>query len=208
MNNKPDHDLAKLRRLLQHAPPGLLSEDLAGEVKPLIIGCWHDLSGSEAESTIADKLWGRMEELRWEPPHVRFEIERHGGTVMGSSRAEIHYWSVNVETATAGCSTGRFRQIQPRNSPLDVKPLVEQVVREIRARTKSTSNLKWLAPDKVRVIIGKLIPADCPEQTLLGRRKRFRRLLELRLAQLGWLRVPGTAPNTFQKAGLGTGRNP
>jgi hypothetical protein len=33
------------------------------------------------------KLLGRMEEVVWEPPILSFTVERHGGTVQGSSRA-------------------------------------------------------------------------------------------------------------------------
>jgi hypothetical protein len=197
--------LEQLKRLLRQQPPGHLAEETASNVRSLLFGCWELLDGSEEEGTSADKLLSRMEDIRWEPPYIHFQIERHGGAVMGSSRAEIHDWSVNLETATAACSTGRFRQIQPRNPPLDVQRLVEEVVHEVRLRKKRTPNLKWVAPDKVRVIIGKLVPANCPEQTLLGRRKRFRKLLEPRLAQLGWHRMPGTAANTYQEAAPGTG---
>jgi len=199
MKNRKQHgELQQLKRLLHPVPSGLLAKGIAGEVESLMIRLWGHLGGSEAESTTADKLSGRIEEIRWEPPHVTFQIERHGGTVMGSSRAEIHEWIVNLDTAEANCSAGRFRQIRPRNPALDVKPLLETIVREIQAGVISP-NLKWFGAERVKVIIGKLVPADCPEQTLLGRRKRFKKVLEPRLAQLGWQRLPGTAPNIYQK---------
>jgi hypothetical protein len=196
--------LDQLKRLLPQQPSGRLAEGTASEVESLLIGCWQLLGGFKQESTSADKLFGRMENIRWEPPYVMFQIERHGGTVMGSSRAEIHDWSVNLETATASCSTGRFRQLRPHAAALDVAPLVEKVAQGIDAG-ESSPDLKWLAPDRVRVNIGQIIPDNCPKQTLQGRRRRFKQTLEPRLAQLGWYRLAGTAASTYQRKSATSG---
>jgi hypothetical protein len=58
---------------------------------------WKRLPGSYATEMAEWKL-DRMENPRWEPPIFRFEIERHGAASLGSSRAEIQTWAVNLET--------------------------------------------------------------------------------------------------------------
>jgi len=47
----------------------------------------------------ADKLLGRMEEVLWSPPDLTFSIERHGAAALGSSRAELQEWMIDVVAA-------------------------------------------------------------------------------------------------------------
>ena len=195
--NNRHYELNRLRQLLQKVPAGILPEQVAGEAESLIIACWDCLCGSEVECTTANKLSGRIEELRWQPPYVTFQIERHGGTVMGSTRAEVHDWTLNLETAEAGLSTGRFRQLTPRDPPLKVGPLVDRVVQAIGSGS-ATPDLTWLTTDKLRVNIAQMIPATV-QQTTIGRRRRFRKQLEARLAQLNWYAIAGAARNTYHK---------
>jgi hypothetical protein len=202
-NKEQDDELEQLRQLLHCAPAGVLAEGLAAQVEELIMDCWDRFEGSSAEGTTVEKLSDRMENLNWQPPDVRFEIERHGAFCCGSSRAEIHRWSVNLETGHARCGPGGFRQLRPRNPALDsnqIAKIVKAVVQAIRLNKQRSTKLKWFSSDKVQVIVGKLIPANCPQQTLAGRRRRFRDLLTKRLAEIGWTKVPSTAPNTYQKA--------
>ena len=49
------------------------------------------------------------------------------------------------------------------------------------------------------VQIGKIIPDDVAPQTLQGRRKRFSKLLEETLAEMGWQKVTGPH-HTYEKA--------
>jgi hypothetical protein len=197
--NRQRGKLSELKRLLRNVLPGPIEN---AQVKRLLIKCWELLDGSDQEGTSPEKLCGRIENLRWEPPHILFQIERHGGTVMGSSRAEIHDWAVNVDTGEARCATGRYRQIVSRDRALNVGPLVNRVVDEMRSG-KSCPDLKWLAPDTVRINIGHVIPATF-QKTTEGRRRRFKQKLEPRLAQLGWHKLAGTAPNTYQRIAAGT----
>ena len=186
--------LSELKRLLRDVLPGpIQNADVVGH----LIGCWGILGGSTQESTTAEKLLGRIENLCWEPPCILFQIERHGGTVMGSSRAEIHDWAVNLDTEEAHCSTGRYRQLRLPDRALKVGPLVERVVEEIRLG-KACLDLKWLATDTVRINIGHVIPATFAKTTE-GRRRRFKQKLEPRLAEQGWRKLAGTGPNTYQK---------
>ena len=77
---------------------------------------------------------GRMEDISWNPPVLSFTIERHGGTVMGSTRAELQNWNVNVETRSATCGVGGHRQLEPMQARLNVKPMAEEIVASILNR--------------------------------------------------------------------------
>ena len=63
------------------------------ELEKALAGCWDDFTGDSGGMT-PSKLHDRMEEVFWEPPILDFVIERHGGTVMGSTRAELQYWTI------------------------------------------------------------------------------------------------------------------
>jgi hypothetical protein len=65
----------------------------------LLAGCWHEFVGAESQRMHAGKL-GRMEDVRWEPPVLSFRIERHGAMGVGSTRAELQNWRVDLDRKT------------------------------------------------------------------------------------------------------------
>src|SRR5690348_8052575 len=90
--------LAKLRSYLSSLPPGPITD--TSVVEELLVQCWECLSGANDTRMVAYKIH-RMENAEWNPPLLQFEIERHGGTVWGSSKAELQSWTVDVEHGTA-----------------------------------------------------------------------------------------------------------
>jgi hypothetical protein len=73
----------------------------------------------------AEKLYGRMESVLWEPPLLTFVIERHGSTIRGSTRAELQHWTVDVNQGTATLALGGHRQLYPAQPRLNIQPLVD-----------------------------------------------------------------------------------
>ena len=71
------------------------------------------------------------EDLTWDPPNLCFSIDRHGGTVMGSKRAERQTWMLNLQTLmgeqvvgflNGDCGLCRIDvPVQRRSSRLDVQ---------------------------------------------------------------------------------------
>jgi len=171
---------------LDTLPPGPVKD--AQVLSTLLAPCWHLFHGSSDESTFGGKLVGRIEDVRWMTPILSFIIERHGGTVNGSSRADLHTWIVNIDQSTARCDKGRFRQLEKMDSRLDVKPLAQNIAQLI-SELKEDSYLKWRKDGTVQVNIGKVIPDTRPQQTLIGRRKRFRNELSKILALVGWNQI-------------------
>jgi hypothetical protein len=106
---------------------------------------------------------------------------------MGSSRAEIQGWEVNLDNRVAKCWKEGYRQISPRDAPLDLKPIADELSRLIVDR-KQDDRLQWSADGRVRILSAKFIPSSSPKQVIEGRRKRLIKALEERLAPQGWKR--------------------
>jgi hypothetical protein len=128
---------------------------------------------------------------------LSFRIERHGATVLGSSRASIDAWTVDIDqmNTTIVKKVGRrqARRTQPR---LDVTPIAVELRDAITAR-RQDDRLKWDGDSKARVLIGKVIPErSAVKDTLTGRRKRLREELTRLLASAHWKLV---RPNVYER---------
>ena len=163
----------------------------------LIAKCWNALTIADAQGMKPEKL-DRMEQVRWNPPLLFFEIERHGGMVKGSVYAEIQAWRIDVQTLTASCGSGGKRLKRARQQRLKVEPLVEMVVQLIEAGADD-ERLHWQSDSYVRVLIGKIIPDGTLQQTIAGRRKRFGKCLEQALKQFGWVKASCTSSHTYRR---------
>jgi hypothetical protein len=190
-------NLGELQRYLETLPPGPIRDVAA--VESLLIACWDTLPESREGGMAAHKLRDRLEQVEWDPPHLRFTIERHGGTVLGSTRAALQRWEIDVQTGNAGCDESGHRQLVPRGSALRTQPLVEEMVEHI-VHGKDHPALKWpIDRSRVFLRVGEPIPADGFKQTIAGRRRRFKKALVAQLAAAGWLEVSGTRPHTYER---------
>jgi hypothetical protein len=103
---------ALLKKHLFALAPGAMVGTV--RVTALLAGCWHEFEGVESQRMHAGKL-GRMENVRWEPLVLSFRIERHGAMGVGSTRAELQDWRVDLDRKTAQCESSRsYRQALPR----------------------------------------------------------------------------------------------
>ncbi len=145
---------------------------------------WDVLAGDDGGMT-RSKLFGRMERVVWQPPKFIFRIERHGATVMGSSRAELQEWTIDLEQRTKTVQTVSRRQVRPMQGRLDVQPIAEEIVAAILTG-RPDDRLKWDGEDQVRLLIGEVLPAgSAVKETLAGRRKRLRDEVAALIAGLG-----------------------
>jgi hypothetical protein len=74
----------------------------------LLAAAWPDLDGSRDMRMESRKL-GRIESAEWAPPVLSFQIERDGGTVLGSTRAEIQIWHADLGRRTAEVAGATYR---------------------------------------------------------------------------------------------------
>src|SRR6266508_7016099 len=93
-----------------------------------LAACWHQLDGGNERGMEPGKLRGRTEDMVWEPPLLRFRLERHGGTVQGSSRADLQDWTIDTNAATATVSVRGYRQLHRQETRLDVRALADHLV--------------------------------------------------------------------------------
>lgn len=155
------------------------------ELESLLVDAWDSLDGGDLGGMESNKLIGRVEDPDWSPPRLTFQIERHGGMALGSSRAEMQGWVVDIDNQTAYCNQVGFRQLRARQKPLSVEPIAEKVADTIL----SGKSAPWLQRNKdgVRVLSGQLLgDPSTPKQTLAGRQKRFRQALIMLLEPNGW----------------------
>jgi len=180
-----DVNIDRLRRFLDEKPRGSVDESA---IDGLLTAAWDALSGSSEGGMRAEKILGRLEDVVWDPPRLSFTIERHGAAVLGSSRAGLQEWEVDLDARVARHSETRQRRIRPTAPALDVKPLAAQTFDLIVTRERHEW-LNWRADGSVSVVIGAIIPDDGPKQTIQGRRRRFREDLEERIVKAGGRRI-------------------
>jgi hypothetical protein len=138
----------------------------------------------------AGKL-ARMEDVRWNPPVLSFTIERHGAMGMGSTRAELQHWRVDLDRKTARCErSGSYRQALVRAEAVRVEPVARDLADSILAG-RADDRLKWPGEETVRVLMmTKILPRDSGYmQTITGRRRRLRTALQTLLAEAGWREI-------------------
>lgn len=99
--------MQELLEYLASLHPGTVSE--LAKLEVLLAVCWEELDGGSDEGMSGDKLHGRMEGVAWQPPILKFRIERHGGTALGSTRADVHDWTVDVNQRSASLSVTGHR---------------------------------------------------------------------------------------------------
>jgi hypothetical protein len=174
-----------LLSLLASIPPGPVSDTT--ELERLLAACWDELSGDDGGME-GYKLLGRMEVVAWNPPILSFAIERHGGTVMGSTRAEVQHWEVDLEEKTATLAKTGHRQLRPMAKRISIKPLLERILNAIRLG-KEDDLVSW-HHDEVFVNTTTIFPkGSAVRMTLEGRRKRLRDAVAGVLLKEGWERL-------------------
>jgi len=162
---------------------------------------WDAFDGHDATGMTPEKSLGRIEQVEWSPPLLTFLIERHGRTCAGSTRADLHRWTINLTDKTATCETVGHRQLRPMATRLHIHPLAEEIANKI-VQGQRDERLAWQEPGTVRVILSAIFPSGSGcKQTIEGRRKRFKQALIPLLEESGWRQVGrcvfvkgGTAP--------------
>jgi hypothetical protein len=175
-------EFQRLSMLLERLPVGKVQE--VGEVESALSGCWDKLKGGDEEGMEPHKV-SRMEQVTWNPPCLQFTVERHGGIVLGSTRAELQRWEVNVAERRAvivGSGRGQLRQMSPR---LDVRPIAKHTAEKVRGRAEDDA-LEWKGPDLIRINLARLVSTEGFKETIAGRRKRLFASLKEELLPLGW----------------------
>jgi hypothetical protein len=180
--------LELVKQHLAPLPPGPIADP--AELNRLLADCWDDLVGDDGAMAAHKLLNRKMENVTWKPPILSFAIERHGAAVLGSTRAELQHWQIDVKKKTKVLFGLGRRQLIPKQKSLDVSPLAEEIATLILDHTED-DRLRWYDDGSVKVLlsnIADLAPRTAFKQTLAGRRRRFREALRERLGA-GWKEV-------------------
>ena len=119
--------MEKLRSYLASISFGPITD--VQNLETLLGECWAQINGGTEEGMYASKLLGRMENTPWDPPVLSFEIERHGRILLGSSRADLQRWEIDINQGSAICRVGGMHQLYPMQPGLDVKPIAKEILK-------------------------------------------------------------------------------
>ena len=176
--------MADLKTYLSTVQPGEIDDP--NELERILAHHWDSLKGWRMEGMSGFKLINRMEDVRWNPPILSFVLERHGGTAMGSTRAELQHWEVNVKEGWCGIVKRGRRQVRSMAKGVSVKPVAAETAQMILGG-KQDDRLKWDKDGCVKVRPATLFPDDGSFKiTISGRRKKFRQFLAEMLMPHGW----------------------
>src|SRR5262245_41209440 len=92
-----------MRHQLRDRPVGQIEQEVYGKITKFLADCWPQLKSADDTFRMTAEKLHRAEGLAWYPPCLTFLIERHGRTVLGSTRAELHQWTVDLDWETAKC---------------------------------------------------------------------------------------------------------
>jgi len=175
----------ELRRYLSALPDGEVATEYVDDVRERIESAWLEFDKS-TESKMTPAKTSRARAFMWRPPFLVFEIERHGGLVEGSSRAEVQTWILDLDRRLATHRVTGYRQSNARDRRLDIDAMAGELARDIRERRQDI-RLQWIGEFRVRVYTEQAIP-ETNRQTTISRRKKFRVRLEHHLRP-DWIRV-------------------
>ena len=161
---KDDNGIAALKAFLEMQKLGPIDDKR--RVANLVAGAWDELEIRDHTNMRADKLW-RMESPRWDPPVLLFDIERHGATVNGSSRATVYTWAIDISSGQATVGGEKVRQLTAMDKRLDVKPIAASLAEAIIAG-RADERLKITKDGNLRLQIGSIIPRRTPRPPLPG----------------------------------------
>jgi len=183
-----------LKAHLEGVPLGNIQD--TAELEGLLAAAWDEFTGDDGGMK-SDKLFNRMESASWNQPVLSFVIERHGGTVMGSTRAELQHWDVNVETGILTLEKTGHRQLSPMGPRISIKAIADEIADAViggeddqrfhRRGNELDINTSTIFPKKSGF-----------NRTVESRRQRVCEHIAKRLAEHGWEKVGW---NRFRKCG-------
>lgn len=161
----------------------------------LLASAWEQFEGHDQHKMSSKKLFSadfgngiqpRLENIQWNSPILSFKIERHGGTVRGSTRADLHDWFLNLDLKSAECLVESYRQLKPTSQRIDVKSIAQDIVEKMLSG-KSHPNTSKRKDGATVILTTKIFPEkSAAKQTVSQRRKRLMDEIEKMLSKAGW----------------------
>lgn len=186
MNDQRTPAFDELHRHCAALPPGPVAD--VPTLRRLLADAWNSFVSDDGGME-PYKLLNRMEAVTWNSPILSFRIERHGGTALGSSRAEMQHWELDLEKMAAILTKTGHRQLRPMVKRIYMKPLVVRILDAVRS-SKEDDVVCWYDDGRVFVKTTTIFPTgSAVRMTLEGRRKRLRDAVAGVLMKEGWERL-------------------
>jgi hypothetical protein len=131
----------------------------------------------------------RAENLHFAHGRLRFDIERHAGTMNGSTRAHLHTWEITPDGR--GCDIVRetYRQLAARANSYTMKDARKSafaVMRLLSGGRKNRGEMKVLDDGRVVIFAQRLVDLGQYKRTRIGRCIQFLKALEDVVETRGW----------------------
>ena len=173
-----------LREMLAAVPPGPIPDEI--NLDEALAACWDRLKGNAEGGMEGYKLLGRMENVQWRSPILQFTIERHGGTVKGSTRAELQHWEINLNKRTARIVKEGHRQLEPMAPRVSVKAIAEEIAGLVLSGKKD-ARIRRQDDGSVKIVLSKIFPSGSGfNRTVKSRRERLVEYVADQLAENDW----------------------
>lgn len=156
-------------------------------VEQLLANCWDNFSGHGDGGMEAYKLLGRTESLRWQPPILHFVIERHGGTVKGSTRAELQHWQIDLDKRLAQIMKEGHRQLEPMAPRVSIKEIADEIAALVVGGMVDP-RIRRFDDGSAKVLLSNIFPTHSAfRRTVKSRRERLMGYVAKKLNGLGWV---------------------
>ena len=177
----------RLETILVGLNTGLLNDIDTSRVEGFLAEHWDQLVKDADVGMQGFKVVDRTEKMEWQPPVLSFKIERHGRTVLGSSRAELQHWQLDTADCVATFNGDSYRQKRPKNLTLDIESIAREIAPLILER-REDDRLRWTRSGKVKILSDRILGGQSvPTETLEGRRKRLRKAVLRLIEPQGWV---------------------
>ena len=177
----------QLETILVGLDTGLLNDIDTSRVEGFLAEHWDQLVKDVDGGMQGFKVVDRTEKMEWQPPVLSFKIERHGRTVLGSSRAELQHWQLDATDCVAMFNGDSYRQKRPKNPRLDIESIAREIAPLILERSED-DRLQWISSNKVKILSASILGGQSvPKETLEGRRERLRKAVLRLIEPQGWV---------------------
>jgi hypothetical protein len=142
----------------------------------------EEIEAMKRAFAILGKDLDRAEDVEWNPPVLKFAIERHGGVVLGGKTATVQRYEYNAETGELE-QTNEFnegkRLLEERSPSFTedmARDLAEKIIGALRTG-ESHEGIKTLKNGTRKITFQSLFKRDY-KQTRLARLKRLKAALD------------------------------
>jgi hypothetical protein len=150
---------------------------------------WDSLHGADQTHMTAHKLT-RAEHLQWQPPVLRFSIERHPAGPGQSDTVPMQGWAVDLEAGTAVLTGTTYQQSVLAAHRWEARPVVAELAAKLRYGA-ADPRLRWTDErDTCFPVLANILPPSALGAVRQAMTRRFLDAWRSMMLALGWTPHP------------------